>query len=219
MAPDYELRLARESDLDAILGLIAGAGAWLAGKGTDQWRRPWPDRRSRDARILAAIRAGKTWVLADGDEAAATITADWQGRPAPGLPELWSAAECVQPAVYAHRMAVRRGPRHQGHGLGGRLLDVLGRMAYSAYGAEWIRFDAWSTNYDLHAYYKGVGFDLVRIRDEDEINCPSGALFQKPATRFRDTSAMFALNSADVVRWSASAKAARVAEMASASKH
>lgn len=218
MAPDYELRLARETDFDAILGLIAGASAWLAGKGTDQWQRPWPDRSSRDARILAAIRAGKTWVLAEDEEAAATITADWQGRPAPGLPELWSAAERARPAVYAHRMAVRRDPRHQGHGLGGQLLDVLGRMAYTAYGAEWIRFDAWSANHDLHAYYKGAGFDLVRICDEDEINCPSGALFQKPASRFRDTAAVFAVNSPDVARWGACAKAARVAQSASASK-
>ncbi|HEY3687775.1 MAG TPA: GNAT family N-acetyltransferase [Streptosporangiaceae bacterium] len=212
MRNEYELRLARESDLDGILGLIAGASAWLAGKGTDQWQRPWPDRPARDARIRAAIRAGKTWVLADGDVAVATLTADWQGYPARGLPELWSPEECAEPAVYAHRMAVRRGAEYQGRGFGGQLLDTVGRLGLCAYGAEHVRLDAWSTNYDLHTYYKGRGFDLVRIYDEEEIDCPSGALFQKPAARFRDTAAAFAVNSADAGKWSAHANAARVAE-------
>ena len=209
MGYDYALRLAREADLGAILGLIRGASDWLAAKGTDQWQRPWPTRRERDARIRAAILADKTWILTDGDVAAATITTDWQGRPAPGLPELWDERALAQPAVYAHRMVVRREPPYQGQGLGGRLLDWAGRLGRAAYDAAYIRVDVWSTNYDLHGYYKELGFDkLGTVGEERTAGCPSGALFQKPAAGFADTAAAFAVVSGDAGRWSARARAA-----------
>lgn len=208
MGYDYALRIAREADLGAILGLIRGASRWLATKGTDQWQAPWPNRQERDARIRAAILAGKTWILTDGDVAAATITVDWQGRPAPGLPELWDAGALAQPAVYAHRMVVRREPPYQGQGLGGRLLDWAGRLGHAAYGAEHVRIDVWSTNYDLHGYYKRLGFDkLGTVGEERTAGCPSGALFQKPAEGFADTAAEFAVDVDDAGRWSARARA------------
>lgn len=208
MAYDYELRLAREADLGAILGLIRGASAWLAAKGSDQWQRPYPNRRERDARIRAAVLDGKTWILMDGDVAAATITIDWQGRPAPGLPALWDEGALAEPAVYAHRMAVRRAPEHQGKGLGARLLDLAGRMGRAAYDAAYVRIDVWSTNDDLHRYYKGLGFESLGTLGEERIDgCPSGALFQKRASGFDDTDAGFVIDADDVLRWSACARA------------
>lgn len=212
MGHDYALRLAREADLGAILGLIHGAGAWLAAKGTDQWQRPWPSRHQRDARIRAAVLDGKTWILMDGDVAAATITADWQGRPAPGLPQLWDERALAEPAVYAHRMVVRRELPYQGCGLGGSLLDWVGRLGWAAYGAAYVRVDVWSTNYDLHGYYKRLKFDkLGTVGEERTAGCPSGTLFQKPKADFAETVAAFAVDAGDVGRWSARAKAAGAA--------
>lgn len=209
MGNAYELRLARRTDLGRILGLITDASKWLASKGTDQWQEPWPDRRARDERIRAAVHAGKTWILVDGETAVGTITAEWQGDPAPGLPALWSAGERAQPAVYAHRMAVRRVPGYQGRGIGGQMLDVVGRIGRAAYDAEYLRLDAWTTNSDLHSYYKDLGFEPVHTYREDEIGCPSGALFQKPAVLFGETVPTFAVNATDVGIWSERANAAR----------
>lgn len=209
MGNAYELRLAETPDVGRILGLIMDASKWLATKNTDQWQEPWPDRRARDERIREAVRRGKTWILMDGAIAVGTITAEWQGAPAPGLPELWTEREQAEPAVYAHRMAVRRDGGYAGRGLGGQMLHAVGRLGLAAYDAEWLRLDAWTSNSSLHGYYKDLGFDNVRTYGEEDIRCPSGALFQKPVEMFRTTTSEFAVNSTDVGRWSHAANEAR----------
>jgi len=207
MGNAYELRLSRLTDLGRILELIIGASKWLATKGTDQWLEPWPNRRARDERIREAVSAGKTWILMDGDIAVGTITADWRGEPAPGLPELWTAEERAELAVYAHRMVVRRDPAYQSRGIGEQLLDTVGRLAGNAYGARYLRLDAWTTNARLHRYYKGLGFARVRTYVEYEIDCPSGALYQKPVEMLDGASVAFGVNPADAESWSTRAAA------------
>lgn len=207
MANAYELRLAREADLSNILALISGASEWLAGKGTDQWQRPWPDDAARLARMRAGIAAGKTWILVDGHTHIATITVDWQAV-TPGLPTLWNEEERAEPAVYDHRVAVLRDSGYAGSGLGVRLLDWTGRLAAEAYGARFVRLDAWTSNSGLHKYYKSVGFDKKRTYEEEVINCPSGALFEKPLDRCAGPAHGIAVDPTDIARWTAVARAA-----------
>jgi ribosomal protein S18 acetylase RimI-like enzyme len=60
------------------------------------------------------------------------------------------------------------------------LLNWAANRAVRSYGARWVRVDVWTTNKELHDYYQRQGFTLVRIRNDLEY--PSGALFQRPTT-------------------------------------
>lgn len=205
MAADFELRLANVDDLDGSEQLIESARRWLRSKGTDQWQRPWPDYTNRIERVRIGLAAGKTWVLADGRTLVAMITVDWKAV-TEGLPELWNKDEQAEPAAYDHRMAVLRDPAYAGRGLGEQLLDWTGRLAAEAYGARYVRLDAWTTNTDLHRYYKEIGFDNKHTFPEEEIDCPSGALFEKPTERCTRPLAGIAVNDADVARWTAASR-------------
>jgi hypothetical protein len=52
----YKIRSAMSDDLPAIIGLIDSAAAWLQ-RDSDQWARPWPDRKARGARVLDGLAA------------------------------------------------------------------------------------------------------------------------------------------------------------------
>jgi GNAT superfamily N-acetyltransferase len=170
------LRIARAADtpenLSAILGLIEEASAWLSLKGTDQWQRPWPSRRQRDARVRRGLRRGTTWIVWAADRAVATVT-----TAATPKRKVWSAAVCdlSASAVYAHRLIVTRD--FAGWGLGTQLIDWTGLRGHRDYGAEWIRIDVWSSNLALHQYYTKRGFEFCG--ECPDRRYPSGMLFQK----------------------------------------
>ena len=147
------------------------AAEWLRrDKGTDQWAGPWPNRAGRDSRILASLSQGKTWIGWDDGNPAATITAD------PDEDPYWPDDLRREPAVYVHRLVVRR--RYSGVGLGGALLNWAGWTARRDHGAQWIRVSAWTTNPGLHGYYRSQGFRPCGFHADD--GYPSRARFQKP---------------------------------------
>jgi GNAT superfamily N-acetyltransferase len=171
-----QVRRAKRKDRKAILGLIDSSAAWLREcKGTDQWNRPWPNRRRRNARVAQGIRHGLTWMVDDGDGVlAATITVRELGNGA-----LWKPGELSDPAVYVSRLVVSR--THAGQGLGAALIDWAGARGFEEWGANWIRVDVWTSNLALHEYYKSQGFEHLRTLEfENEWDYPSAALFQKP---------------------------------------
>ena len=172
------IALADTDDFDTVLGLIEEAAAWLRTKDTNQWSAPWPDRIRRDARVMRGLAGGKTWIVWDGNVAAATVTLT------PKLnPKVWSRPGCTcdlgERAVYAHRLITAR--TYKGHGLGAQLIDWAGLGARSDYGAKWIRIDVWSTNTALHDYYLSTGFEPCGICGDP--GYPSGRLFQKRTAR------------------------------------
>jgi GNAT superfamily N-acetyltransferase len=172
------IALAATEDFDTVLGLIDDAATWLQAKNTNQWARPWPDRAARDARVMRGLAGGKTWIVWDGDAAAATVTLT------PKLnPKVWSrpAATCDlgERSIYAHRLITARS--HQGQRLGAQLIDWAGLRARMDYGAKWIRIDVWTTNAALHDYYLGIGFEPCGVCQDPEY--PSGKLFQKRTAR------------------------------------
>jgi GNAT superfamily N-acetyltransferase len=154
-----------------IIGLIDEAAAWLRTKGTDQWVRPWPTRSDRDGRILTSLGQGKTWICWDRHVPAATLTAD------PDHDPYWDSEHSppTRAAIYVHRLVVAR--RYSGMGLGGSLLDWVGRTGRLAHGANVVRISAWTTNSDLHQYYDRQGF-ARRGRHADD-GYPSGVRFEK----------------------------------------
>jgi predicted N-acetyltransferase YhbS len=166
------IRSATPNDYPVILTLIDAAAEWLSAKGTDQWAVPWPDERTRNARVLDDLRRGKTWLAEDGAAVAATITLD------PADNGVWPAERRREPAIYLRRTVVDR--RYGGLQIGARLLDWASDFAVRRHQARWIRIDVWTTNFDLHEYYRGQGFTDAGLRDlADEPSYPSRALFER----------------------------------------
>lgn len=175
--PTMTIRMRRAvvEQLPVVISLTDEAVDWLRrAKDTDQWSRPWPSPELSRERLRRFMKAGATWIGWDGGIPAATITTESRADP-----RLWTRRERAEPAVYVHRLVVSRG--YAGYGLGAALLDWAARRAARSYGARWVRVDVWTTNKELHAYYQGQGFTLVRIREDPAY--PSGALFQRPTTR------------------------------------
>ena len=168
------IKQATPDDLDVIVGLIDEASTWLQNKETDQWARPWPDRKARDARVLAGLTNGKTWIAWDGGTPAATVTLAARANPA-----VWSKPACTcdlsQRAVYVHRLITSRD--YSGWDLGVELVDWAGLRGRRRYGATWVRIDVWTTNNGLHGYYTKRGFQPCGLCADPDY--PSGALFQK----------------------------------------
>jgi ribosomal protein S18 acetylase RimI-like enzyme len=92
---------------------------------------------------------------------------------------LWEAEELDEPAVYVSRLIVSR--EQAGLGIGAALIDWAGALGRTRWQADWIRVDVWTTNFALHRYYKGQGFEHLRTLEfQNEWDYPSAALFQKP---------------------------------------
>jgi hypothetical protein len=85
-------------------------GAWHRPVG-----KPWPDADSQATRIAGSIAAGVTWMVRDSaGNAAATVALDTFSDP-----QLWTPEEQREPALYLHRLMVRRPYA----GLGREVLD------------------------------------------------------------------------------------------------
>lgn len=181
MTSSFRIALAEATDdnMTAILRLIHQASGWLADMGTDQWQKPWPNKKERDARVWRGLEVGATWIVWAGERAVATVTVAQK----PNM-DVWRVAECNvdDSAVYAHRLIIDR--HFAGFGLGAELIDWTGLHGQRRWGAEWIRIDVWDTNVGLHEYYMNKGFEKCgRAPDPDY---PSGQLFQKPVLKIAE---------------------------------
>lgn len=167
------IRQARPADIGTICRLRLERTAWLAEKGSDQWtRRGRGLSIDRFARAVAdSVAARETWIVEVDDQSAATVTVN--DRADPGL---WSPAELAD-AVFVHYMIVDL--RFAGHRVGRTLLAHAAALA-RARRRTWVRLDAWTTNTDLHRYYRRSGFRLARIADPGSSG-PSAALFETRA--------------------------------------
>jgi ribosomal protein S18 acetylase RimI-like enzyme len=172
---------AEPADLDAIVGLIDGAAAWLRTKDTDQWENPWPNRSGRDTRVKEGIDRGKTWIVRDDEITAGTITMDTEAHP-----KLWPEMDVQEPAVYVHRLVVNR--KFAGKGIGASLVELAGDLAFREYAARWIRVDVWDNNTGLHNYYRNLGFMPHSTAKAPEKGYRSTALFQRAIAESRSNS-------------------------------
>ena len=181
MTSSFRIALAEATDdnMNAILRLIHQASGWLAGRGTDQWQKPWPTEEERDARVWRGLEVGATWIVWAGKRAVATVTVAKTPNTA-----VWRDADCIVDdlAVYAHRLIIDR--QFAGWGLGGQLIDWAGLHGQSEWGAEWVRIDGWTTNVGLHRYYMNKGFDPCGIAPDPDY--PSRMLFQKSVLKISE---------------------------------
>ncbi|MEV0189213.1 GNAT family N-acetyltransferase [Kitasatospora purpeofusca] len=163
-----EMRAATPDELPLVEELLTGAGAWLASLGSDQWQ--FPPRRER---LLDSMSRGECFIAFRDGEPVGTLTLDEQADP-----EFWEADDEPETALYVHRMAIARAVA--GQAVGAQMLDWAAACVAAA-GRSRLRLDAWKTNAELHRYYQGQGFTLVRLADLPHRQ--SGALFERAVGR------------------------------------
>lgn len=164
-------RASGPTDLDLVIKLRREAITWLRRKNTDQWSEDWPDTDTMIAGFARDLDEGETWI-AESDRGVLGI-GTINGRTNHSL---WTDEE-VADALFVHRLT--RSDIAQASGVGEVLLDVAGHLAERE-GRRWIRLDAWTTNEDLHAYYRRMGFRHVRTVADH--HSPSAACFERPAS-------------------------------------
>ncbi|MEU2041220.1 GNAT family N-acetyltransferase [Nocardia niwae] len=167
------LRQATIGDLGTICRLRVQRTAWLTARGSDQWTvagRGLPIEIFARA-VGRSLDAGETWIAEVAGEPAGTITVN--DRADVGL---WSRWE-LEGAVIVHFMIVDL--RFAGQRVGHHMLAHAGLLA-RVHRRAWVRLDAWTTNTDLHDYYRSAGFRLVRIAGPLALG-PSRALFERRA--------------------------------------
>ncbi|MFC9892414.1 GNAT family N-acetyltransferase [Nocardia sp. NPDC127579] len=166
------IRQATFGDLGTICRLRLQRTAWLTARGSDQWTvagHGKPIETFAHA-VGRSLEAGESWIADCDGEAAGTITVNRHADP-----HLWSPCE-LEDAVIVHYMIVDL--RFAGHRIGHHLLAHAGRLAHDQH-RKWVRLDAWTTNTELHDYYRRAGFQLRRIAGPLATG-PSCALFERP---------------------------------------
>lgn len=164
------IRTAAEEDFRIVVDLWDHAASWLRDRGINQWQYP-----PREERIKQNIAAGECWIVEDDGVPVATVTIDDRADA-----DFWSPEEAAEPALYVHRMAVRRDVG--GKELGSAMLDWASKQATDQ-GKQWLRLDAWKDNDGLHRYYSERGFTHLRTVEAEGRH--SGVLFQRAADHVR----------------------------------
>lgn len=156
-------RRATATDADETVRVVLDRLAWLRDQGLDQW-----STRDQEVVVRANIRDGVAWLLADADRIVGTMA--MSASPPGGL---WTDDELATPALYVAKLATAL----PGRGIGQLLLACAGATA-RAQQRPVIRWDAWSTNEALHAYYLALpSVRMLRIVPDQA----SGALFELDA--------------------------------------
>lgn len=165
------IRRAQPHELDTVVRLREEMKAELGRRGLDQWQSDWPDRDTMLAGFRADVEAGHTWFAEHEGQVVGMATINTST--APGL---WTEDETAD-ALFIHRLT--RAVDAPVRGVGQILLNHAEQLAIEA-GRSWLRLDAWTTNRDLHDYYRRMGFRFVGIVDH---HSPSAALFERPVRK------------------------------------
>lgn len=161
-------RRADEADAAETVAVVLDRLQWLQGRGLDQW-----STRDQAAVVLGSIAERSTWVLEDDGRIVGTLAI--YPEPPAGL---WTDAELSRPAVYIAKLASVHGQS----GVGRLLIDCAAAVARDR-GIDLLRWDAWSTNPDLHRYYRSIpGVRMLRVVPGQL----SGALFELEVEDARD---------------------------------
>ena len=178
MTETLRIRRATVDDMEAIIDdLIDDARAWLPSKGTDQWARPWPTG-GRDARVLRDLKAGRTWLVEDGDAPVATVTCNDKGNR-----RLWTPEEqLVRRRLY--RPAYRPAQPCAGRkGLARPLVSWAGARGVRCWSAQWIRIDVWTTNEACITTMKNGAFSTTRYASSKRSTTPRPPSSRSPQQR------------------------------------
>jgi GNAT superfamily N-acetyltransferase len=132
----------------------------------------------RYERIKQDIAAGKTWMVSGDDANVGTITVDTEAPVDFASNYVWPPERRAETALYVRRMIVRRS--HAGLGLGAGLLGWATEVAKRELRTTLLRIDVWTTNQELHDYYRNQGFTFCEFRDPAALpDYPARALFER----------------------------------------
>ncbi len=165
------IRRARPHELDVVIRLRDDMKAELGRRGLDQWQADWPDRETMIEGFRIDVDAGHTWFAEYDDHVVGMITVNYSTAA-----NLWTDEEIAE-AMFVHRLT--RAVDTTVRGVGQLLLDHADQIAAEA-GRDWLRLDAWTTNDELHDYYRRMGFRFVGIVSH---HSPSAARFERPVVR------------------------------------
>lgn len=138
----YRIRLAKEDDVEEIADLIVERTSWLASIGTDQW-----STRDQRQSFMRAFSAGHVWAVESAENIVGTfsLTTD--------RPDHLPHEDPPVKAMYLYKMSTLRAA--SGQGIGRRMVqasaDIAQRQRLTV-----VRWDAWTTNRALHAYYDAM---------------------------------------------------------------
>ncbi len=108
---------------------------------------------------------------------------------------VWPRRKRRQEALYAGRVIVSRS--YAGLGLGAALIDWASHAAMQQIGTPRLRIDVWTTNRDLHAYYRRHGFSWsARRLPWKPPGYPSRALFERTVVPEITGNALFSVSEA-----------------------
>lgn len=169
LTPNLYLRCATPDDIDTIFRWRYETADWLAKqKNSDQWSSPYPRRQ-----VEEWVTQGATVMASLEPTGPAIATVTVTSEPEPGL---WTEDEVQVPARYMSKLNVAPVPELRGVGIGEALISWV-RTRSARAGVKVIRFDVWSSNTSLHAYYVRRGFRYLRTVPHRN----SGALFEGDA--------------------------------------
>lgn len=164
------IRRAEPRDVQLIGQWRQEAARWLATKGTDQWSNAGITQCEFENRVHESVAEGGTWIAeTDNQVPVGTVAVD-EHEDDPGL---WPI-ELLRESFVVHRMIVPRPAA--GQGIGTLLLEHAESLARAA-GKRWLLLDAWTTNHELHEYYRSQGF--THFKNVAEHSTPSAALFMR----------------------------------------
>jgi GNAT superfamily N-acetyltransferase len=151
MSMPIVIRAADPTEAPLVAALLAEVAQWLRDHSILQW-----DPAEFTPALVARWQAMGVVLLAwHGDEAIGTVSLSLHDDP------LWR--DVPAPAVYLHKLAVRRSVA--GQGVSHALLRASAAWA-AAQGARVIRLDCWAGNAKLRAFYANAGYTLHSITVE-----------------------------------------------------
>jgi ribosomal protein S18 acetylase RimI-like enzyme len=174
--PTLWMRSATLDDVDTLLDWRVKTAAQLRERyGTDQWSVPYPRWK-----LEQWVRRGSMWMAlpAPNEDAPAIATLTLDPEPEPGT-DFWTEEERQVSAWYLSKLNRNPAAGLAGQGIGRTLLEWAQTQASLA-GIGEIRFDVWTTNSGLRAWYEELGSKFVRVVP----GVPSGACYRLPTRVF-----------------------------------
>lgn len=144
-----DMHQADDRDLEAIIDLLEESAAWMISIGIDRWR-PGTFIATRD-QLTLELEAGIVYVWKVEGQVLGTL------RLTEHDVSIWGNDGV--PALYVHKMSVRRTLR--GRGSGRALVQWVEKEAM-ARRRDVLRLDCWAENPRLCAFYESCGFKPIR---------------------------------------------------------
>lgn len=154
---DINLRQVRNTEFEAVYGILYENAIWLLSKDIIQWPLDWLE--SIRPEIKASIKAELFYAVEVDNDLAAVL----EIRSAPE--ELWGNNQ--DEAHYIHKLAIQR--KHSDSGLGRKILDLI-KLKAQQKNIKFLRLDCVAHNDKLREYYESCGFNLKGIVDAGEID-------------------------------------------------